>query len=149
MPKKTLFDPDARRTVLRRVRHLEPDHTPRWGTMDAPTMVSHCAASLRQGLGELPASDPHPWLSRWPLDWIVIHLLPWPTGVAAPPELLDVSPDDWQGDLDDLTALIERFGRRSPHDDWPTHGLFGDISGKSWGVLQYRHLDHHLRQFGQ
>ena len=28
------------------------------------------------------------------------------------------------------------------------HGFFGSMSGAEWGVTQYKHLDHHLRQFG-
>jgi len=26
--------------------------------------------------------------------------------------------------------------------------VFGRLSAKQWGVLMYRHVDHHLRQFG-
>jgi hypothetical protein len=28
------------------------------------------------------------------------------------------------------------------------HSFFGRMSGAEWGVMQYKHLDHHLRQFG-
>jgi hypothetical protein len=28
------------------------------------------------------------------------------------------------------------------------HPVFGTLSGKAWGALGWRHLDHHLRQFG-
>jgi hypothetical protein len=28
------------------------------------------------------------------------------------------------------------------------HGFFGPLSGAEWGVSQYKHVDHHLRQFG-
>ena len=28
------------------------------------------------------------------------------------------------------------------------HGFFGRMTGAEWGVTQYKHLDHHLRQFG-
>ena len=29
-----------------------------------------------------------------------------------------------------------------------THSFFGRLSGDEWGRLMYKHLDHHLRQFG-
>jgi hypothetical protein len=32
--------------------------------------------------------------------------------------------------------------------DTRDRAVFGRISGRSWGALQYKHLDHHLRQFG-
>jgi len=28
------------------------------------------------------------------------------------------------------------------------HSFFGRISGEQWGTLMYKHLDHHLAQFG-
>ena len=31
---------------------------------------------------------------------------------------------------------------------WPDHPAFGALSRRAWGVLIYRHMDHHLRQFG-
>ena len=30
---------------------------------------------------------------------------------------------------------------------WHPHPMFGQLSGHSWGVLMWRHMDHHLRQF--
>jgi hypothetical protein len=28
------------------------------------------------------------------------------------------------------------------------HGFIGRVTGEEWGRLQWKHLDHHLRQFG-
>ena len=28
------------------------------------------------------------------------------------------------------------------------HSFFGRLNAEEWGVLMYKHLDHHLRQFG-
>ena len=58
------------------------------------------------------------------------------------------SPTTWEADVDRLRDLIGRFAARGPNASWPPSRAFGRISGRSWGVLQYKHLDHHLRQFG-
>ena len=29
-----------------------------------------------------------------------------------------------------------------------THSFFGKLSGAEWGELMYKHIDHHLQQFG-
>ncbi|MCF6222561.1 MAG: hypothetical protein L3J34_02410 [Flavobacteriaceae bacterium] len=26
--------------------------------------------------------------------------------------------------------------------------MFGEFTAKQWGKMQYKHLDHHLKQFG-
>ena len=31
---------------------------------------------------------------------------------------------------------------------WNPHPIFGAFTHQQWGQLQYKHLDHHLRQFG-
>ena len=48
-----------------------------------------------------------------------------------------------------LAALVERFskGGRAGCTTHP-HPFFGALTPDDWGVLTYKHLDHHLRQFG-
>jgi hypothetical protein len=145
---RTLFDVDDRDRVLDRIAALTPDRRPLWGRLTAPEMVCHVSCGLRQGLGEYDAGPPAGFLKYSPLNWLVIHVLPWPRGRAkSPPEFLAVSPTTWAADVGDLHALVERFAARGPDVAWPPHKVFGNISGLSWGALQYKHLDHHLRQF--
>jgi hypothetical protein len=78
----------------------------------------------------------------------VIHVIPFPKGAKAAPEMLATKPTTWAADLAALRDLVQRFGARGPGGEWPESRVFGRISGRSWGVLQHKHLDHHLRQFG-
>ncbi|HVE79409.1 MAG TPA: hypothetical protein VNA89_11130 [Gemmatimonadaceae bacterium] len=145
----TLFDPRDRARVLARIAALTPERRPLWGRFTAPEMVCHVSCGLRQGLGEYDAGPPAGPLQRPPLNWLLIHVLPWPKGKAqSPPEFLAVRPTTWSADAGALRDLVERFGARGPDAPWPPSKVFGRISGRSWGALQYKHLDHHLRQFG-
>jgi hypothetical protein len=47
-----------------------------------------------------------------------------------------------------VVELIERFATTPPEQMGLDHPGFGRMSARDWDVLQYRHLDHHLRQFG-
>jgi hypothetical protein len=145
----SLFDHADRAAILGRVARLTPERQPLWGRFTAPEMVCHVSSGLRQGLGELETGPPTGPLSRAPLNWLVIHVIPWPKGKAqSPPEFLTTRPTTWKADVDRLRDLIERFAARGPNATWPPSRVFGRISGPSWGVLQHKHLDHHLRQFG-
>lgn len=145
----TLFEARDRAAILDRIGVLQPDRAPRWGRFAPAEMVCHVSASLRQALGEYEAKGARGALSVWPLNWLAIHVAPWPKGkTQSPPEFLAVKPTTWDADLDRLRDLVTRFGDRGPGDEWPASPFFGRISGRSWGVLQYRHLDHHLTQFG-
>lgn len=146
---RTIFDPAARDALLRRIDALEPDQPALWGRMNAPQMVCHLNCALRAALGELEVGPPRGPLSRPPLNWLVIHLLPWPKGKAeSPPEFLATQPAAWQEDVRTLRSLLERNAARGPGATWPPSPVFGRISGRSWGVLHHKHVDHHLRQFG-
>ena len=145
----TLFDARDRAHVLDRIGALGADRRPLWGRFSAPEMVCHVSCGLRQGLGEYDAGPPAGPLRYAPLNWLLIHVLPWPKGKAkSPPEFLTVRPTTWDADVGALRTLVERFGARGPDAVWPSSKVFGRISGRSWGALQYKHLDHHLRQFG-
>lgn len=145
----TLFDARDRESILGRVGRLTSESRPLWGRFTAPEMVCHVSTGLRQGLREADLGPPVGPFIRAPLNWLVIHVLPWPKGKAkAPPEMLATRPTTWAADLAALLDLIQRFGARGPAGAWPESKVFGRISGHSWGVLQHKHLDHHLRQFG-
>lgn len=145
----TLFDADDRARILDRVGRLAPERRPLWGRFTAPEMVCHVSTTLRQSLGEYDAGPPAGPMRYPPLNWLVIHVLPWPPGKGkSPPEFLAVRPTSWEADVAALRGLIDRFGERGPDAQWPPSKVFGRISGRSWGTLQHKHLDHHLRQFG-
>ncbi len=145
----SLFDPEVRTAVLGRIACLRPDRKPIWGRFTAPEMVCHVSCGLRQGLGELESGPPSGPLARFPVNWLMIHAVPWPKGKAqSPPEFLTTRPTTWAADVSRLRDLIDRFGARGPSGAWPPSRVFGRMSGQSWGVLQHKHLDHHLRQFG-
>jgi hypothetical protein len=146
---KTLFDPAQRSRIVERIERLTPEHQPKWGSMTTHQVICHLATALRLALASECPGRPRGPLSRPPLNWLVMYLLPWPKGkTKAPPELFDFEPDQWARDITELRDLIDQFGRRSPIDDWPANMAFGRISGRAWGVIQYRHLDHHLSQVG-
>jgi len=145
----SLFDPQVRASIVDRISRLRPERKPTWGRFTAPEMVCHVSAGLRQGLGELETGPPSGPFSRFPMNWLVIHVLPWPKGKGkSPREFLTTLPTTWMSDVNALRDLVERFGARGPDASWPPSRVFGRISGHSWGVLQHKHLDYHLRQFG-
>lgn len=145
----TLFDPAARDALLARIGRLAADRRPRWGRFTAPEMVCHVTSDLRCGLGELDGGPPRGPLTRAPLNWFVIYVMPWPKGRGkSPPELLAVRPTTWDADLARLVDAVTRFSARGPGGSWPVSPVFGHISGRSWGAMVSKHLDYHLSQFG-
>lgn len=145
---KTLWNEDDRAAILRRFASLSPDATPKWGSLDAPRMVTHVTDALRAGLGEVrlrPVKGP---LGLWPINVLVMFHLPWPKSAPTAPELLQRAPSNWGAELSALESAVDRLVTRGINGQWTPHAAFGALSGEQWGRLMYRHFDHHLTQFG-
>ena len=146
---KSALDPAVRRELADRVLRLQPDSPPRWGSMTAPQMVAHLSDCLLMAFGELPIAGKGPLPLRFtPVKQLILYALPFPKGAPTAPELIRRVPADWQSGIAELRSLLDQLGSRRADDRWPEHPAFGRLTGKQWGVLIYRHTDHHLRQFG-
>ena len=145
---RTMWDGDAQRELCDRVARLAPDRKAAWGRMSAPQMVCHLSESLKMALGELKVAPKNVPFRYPPLKQILVYIAPFPKNVPTAPELLVRLPSDWNADVADLRSLVERFAARRGAGQWPDHPAFGRLSERAWGVLVYRHMDHHLRQFG-
>jgi hypothetical protein len=118
--------------------------------MTAHQMICHLSDSFRVAAGEKYASPATNFLQRTIVKWIALHTpVKWPKGVPTRPEVEQgrggTLPEDWERDRSDLCALIRAFGDRTTFD---AHPNFGKMSRLDWMVWGYRHVDHHLRQFG-
>ena len=144
----SLLNASDREEILGRLAGLKPDAQPLWGRFTPGAMVCHVTTGVGQGLGEVELDPPSGPLTRWPLNWLAIHVIPFPRNAAAVPDMLTRAATTFDADMSTLRGMIERYANQDPKRDWPESRVFGRISGRSWGVLQYKHLDHHLRQFG-
>lgn len=155
---RSLLEETARRSLAERIARLRPEVRPRWGRFNAPEMLAHVVQSLRVMVGEVEMPrEPTPWLVRRnPIRYLLIHVLPFPRGLPTSAVLLarpagsptGLSGAEWPAEIAVFEQLLDRIGTMAPDGEWPEHGAFGRLSGGEWGVLQYRHLDHHFRQFG-
>ena len=159
----TLFGRSARAAIHERIDRLSPERVGQWGTMAAREMVCHAADQLRVAIGDLSVragplrlrfGDREVKVPPGPLRFrcfrrVLVHPLPWPKArIGASPEMLTTSPAEWHDDVAALHALVDRVGQKDPAERWGTDSILGRVSGQEWGLLCWRHLDHHLRQFG-
>ena len=151
---RTMWDPAARRSLFERLAALEPTAPPRWGRFTAHGMVVHLIDSARMALGTMPvrmARGTPARIARLPVvRHLFVHVLPFPRNAPTMRELLTSPQGDWAADRATFRQLAEELALRAedPQASWPPHPFFGALNRHDWGVLGYRHTDHHLRQFG-
>jgi hypothetical protein len=145
----SLWQLAARDALHHRLARLEADTPARWGRMTCPQMLAHVNDALRMASGTLPVAPRGLALRFPPVKQLVIYLMPWPHGAPTAPELLArVDAAAFEHERGAFPELLDSFAARSGARDWPDHPAFGTMSRRSWGVLAYRHVDHHFRQFG-
>lgn len=150
---KTLARERDKAEILRRLGTVGPERRPRWGRMSAHQMVCHLADSLRMATGRKPVASISGPLRRTVLKWIVLHApLRWPAGIRTCPELDQelggTRPVEFGADVAQVRALLDELTASPRAEGRPDHPLFGRMSDADWLRWGYRHLDHHLRQFG-
>jgi hypothetical protein len=145
---KTIWDDSSRRDIHERISRLAWDAHGRWGSFTAPKMVCHLADSLKMALGDLPVQPRRMPIRYPPLKQFIIYIAPFPKSAPTAPELLARQPAEWAADVADLNALVDTVAARGPGGGLVDHPAFGRLSTRAWGVLIYRHMDHHLQQFG-
>ena len=112
-------------------------------------MLTHLRLSALMALGELPVANKSKRAFQvFPFKHLILHVVPFPKGAPTAPELL--VPDTAAVDAirSEVVTLVERLGEGPREGDGPVHPLFGRLSCREWGVATYKHMDHHLRQFG-
>ena len=147
---KTVFDQADRQSILHRLDALQPGSERKWGKMTVAQMLAHCAKSLETASGDRPMKQAFIGKIITPL----IRSSVWgdkPFGRSSPTDPTFVVTDerDFATERAKVLEILNRIIQRGPEAAaTQTHPFFGKLTGEAWGQLIYKHLDHHLQQFG-
>lgn len=147
---KNLFQPEAVDEVISRIDKLSPTAERHWGKMDAAQMLAHCSAALDLASGRL--IRPRIFIGRLIGRFvrpIYSNEKPFSKNNPTDPKLVVSDPRDFRREQEQLKARIRQFhqGGETQCSVHP-HPFFGALTPHEWSTGMYKHLDHHLRQFG-
>jgi|SRR6185369_1129388 hypothetical protein len=147
---KTIWDGDTYQEIVRRFESLQPNSQRQWGKMSVTQMLEHNSRVLEVVTGKRPMQQ-----------LFIGKLISWmfkkkflgeePLGKNGPTgtELIVKDEPDFRQTKDKVRALLNDLHTLGEKGcDGKIHGFFGRLTGAEWGICQYKHLDHHLRQFG-
>ena len=138
----------VRKALTQRLQKLTPETKPKWGRLDGLRVVCHLADTLAMALGDISTAPMNrKAFHHFPLKHLFLYVLPFPKGVPTSPELLASTPLDFEGDRRRVIEFVERLSA-APRANGPEHPFFGPLTNDQWNALQWKHIDHHLKQFG-
>lgn len=148
MPKTLLHDAGRGAELKRRVEALTPGTTQRWGKMSVDQMLHHVNFSLAEALGEHIAKPNVRGLPKALVRWAILNA-PWGRGAPTRPDMLIPQGQryDFAQEKERCLSMIDRVLSKPMDDSWPCSANF-PMTGRHWSQLEYKHLNHHLTQFG-
>jgi hypothetical protein len=148
---KNLFEAARAGEVKQRIAQLRPDSERLWGKMNPAQALEHCSRGMEMALGD--KNPPRVMVGRI-MGWIVKPLAlgndePMRRNSPTAKELVVQDERDLVTERARLCGLIDRFAAAGPKGcTRHPHAFFGRLTPEEWAILMYKHLDHHLRQFG-
>jgi len=148
---KNLFDAKTADEVKSRTMSLRRDSVRQWGKMNPAQALAHCAASLEMAVGD--RKPPQMLLGRVIGGLVKPMALgnddPMKRNSPTVPSLVVSDERELETERTRLCGLIDRFTTAGPQGcTTHPHSFFGRLNPQEWAILMYKHLDHHLRQFG-
>jgi len=145
---KNLFDTSTKQEIIERIQKLTPESKALWGKMNVAQMLAHVQIPMGVALGThtvngnwlmkliLPLFkkalyDEKPWKQSLPTDKTFVM-----TGQAK----------DFEKEKNELLEKINLYTEDNMIND--KHPVFGKLTKEQWAKATWKHLDHHLKQFG-
>jgi hypothetical protein len=119
--------------------------------MSVAQVAAHCSAGLEMATGDLrPPRSAVGRLLGWAIKPRVVgNDEPLRRNTPTAKELVVEGQPDLDAERTRLLGLLDRFAAAGPRGcTTHPHTFFGPLAPQEWAVLMYKHLDHHLRQFG-
>lgn len=146
-----IFTKKAADEIVGRINQLTPATQPKWGKMNVAQMLAHCCVTY-----EMAFEDKHPKpgsLMRFILKLFVkkavVNEIPYPHNSRTAPQFIITDAKEFEKERQRLIAYIGKAqGLGEAHFDGRASHSFGPLNKTEWNNMFYKHLDHHLRQFG-
>ena len=151
---KSIYNPSDYNEIISRINQLSPESQRLWGTMSVDQMICHITDQMRLGLDEKKSQFPfNPVVQffgrltfvygfRFPKNFITVREM------KQSPNGDGTKPTNFSQDFESLTQVLDEFASKEKSYSFSPHPAFGKMSRDEWGIMVYKHLDHHLRQFG-
>lgn len=147
---ETLFHQPDVYNILQRIEKLTPGSERQWGKMNVAQMLAHCNVSMETAMGKNV-------IKRLFIGRIIGTVLKKsvlsqkPFGKNSPTDKSYVFKSDvnFEEAKFKTIASVKQFFEGGPSKcTTHPHPFFGKFTPEQWAVFQWKHLDHHLRQFG-
>jgi len=151
MALSNIFTKEVSDKLIERIEKLKADTQPGWGKMSVSQMLAHCNVTY-----ELAYGDKHPrpnifmrLILKLAIKKIVTNEAPYTRNSGTAPAFLIKGARSFDPEKKRLIEHISKTQQLGEaHFDNKVSVSFGPLTKTEWNNMFYKHLDHHLNQFG-
>ena len=146
-----VFTQEVTNQIIQRINQLTPETQPQWGKMDVARMLAHCCVTY-----EMVYEDKHAKpnfimkfiLKTFVKPTVVTEVQYKPNGQTAP-QFIITDERNFEQEKARLIAFMQKTQQLGENhfENLESHS-FGKLNKTEWNNMFYKHLDHHLKQFG-
>lgn len=145
-----LFEKQDYEALKKRIENLSSNSNRQWGSLTHPQMLAHCTKVLNVALTDYKSQY---FLGKLFGKKIVSNILKnkyeMKKGIKSSKKLFVEHPKSFDIEKAILLETFETFHKKgSAFYENKLHPFFGRLSSGTWNTLTYKHLNHHLTQFG-
>jgi hypothetical protein len=146
----SIFNAEDLQTMIARINRLTPNSPALWGKMNASQMLAHLQEPMKAMTGEVKLK--HSFIGILFGGIAKRQMLsgkPFKKNLPTDPSFLMKDPKDFETEKAKVTALlhdIQQAGSAGVTKE--PHSFFGKMPPQEWDSLTWKHVDHHLQQFG-
>lgn len=147
----SLYNKSVSEDIINRINKLTPETQPLWGTMDVARMLAHCCVTYEYIFDE--RNDKPNFFVKFMLKAFVksavVSETPYKHNERTGPAFLIANERDFEKEKTRLVNYINRVVEKGESFfQGKASNSFDVLTPTEWNNLMYKHLDHHLRQFG-
>lgn len=151
MPLPNIFTKEASDNILQRINNLTPATQPKWGKMSVAQMLAHCNVTY-----EMIYENIHPkpggfmkFILKTLIKNKVVSEAPYQQNSKTAPQFIIKETKDFEVEKQRLINYITKTQQlgENQFDNKESHS-FGKLGVTEWNNMLYKHLNHHLTQFG-
>lgn len=147
-----IFSQEVSDQIIRRINALTPETQPLWGKMSVAQMLAHCSVTYEM-IYE-PNKHPAPGafaklMLKLFVKGIVVNEAPYKKSSRTAPAFLMTEPKIFETEKTRLIDYLKKTVQMGENffDGKESHS-FGKLNKAEWNNMFYKHLNHHLSQFG-
>jgi hypothetical protein len=149
--KESLHNPVYFNKIVERISQLTENSHRKWGKMDVSQMLCHCNLVLQVPLQKIDLPNINILFET--IGAVTkVEMQIFNNGIPRNMPTFKKLIVNFECDFEDsrtqlLKTLNEYQLAYEKHNLPQKHSLFGSMIEKDWGFLEYKHLNHHLKQF--